>query len=215
MPFYRFFFGGGFRVPLLKSTTEKNGYPYSNLSTGAGGSFHFLLGVPSISILSRDPNLFRKPSKTQGKQIQFLKRTMVEKNGESIPRFHCFFVAIFFGFWFLLLSFWLFSFLLVHSASFLFPFMSCFFLFGSSSFPVCSRFFLWPLRCLPLSFYLASPGRLLDGSGRFQALTSWWRPCEARGRRRRSKRERKGPKPGIDRSTCTAACVSWHTKCLA
>ena len=31
------------------------------------------LGVPSISILSRDPNLFRKPSKTQGKQPVFEK----------------------------------------------------------------------------------------------------------------------------------------------
>ena len=30
--------------------------------------------------------LFRKPSNTQGKQIRFLKRTMVEKKGESTPR---------------------------------------------------------------------------------------------------------------------------------
>ena len=37
------------------------------------------LGVPSISILSRDRNLFRQASKTQGKQIRFLKRTMLEK----------------------------------------------------------------------------------------------------------------------------------------
>ena len=44
------------------------------------------LGVPSISILSRDPNRFRKPSQTRAKQIRFLKRTMVEKNGESPPR---------------------------------------------------------------------------------------------------------------------------------
>ena len=31
--------------------------------------FWVVLGAPSNSILSRDPNLFRKPSKTQGKQI--------------------------------------------------------------------------------------------------------------------------------------------------
>ena len=42
-------------------------------------------GVPSISILSRDPS-FRKPSNTWGKQPVFQKRTMVEKNGESTPR---------------------------------------------------------------------------------------------------------------------------------
>ena len=41
--------------------------------------------VPSISILSRDTNLFRKASKTQGKRIRFLKRTMVEKNALENP----------------------------------------------------------------------------------------------------------------------------------
>ena len=43
-----------------------------------------VLGVPSISIIARDPDLFRKPSKTQGKRIRFLKRTMIEKNGIGI-----------------------------------------------------------------------------------------------------------------------------------
>ena len=38
-----------------------------------------------MSILSRDPDLFRKPSNTQGKQIWGLKRTMVENNEESSP----------------------------------------------------------------------------------------------------------------------------------
>ena len=42
--------------------------------------------VSSISIPSRDPNLSRQPSKTQGKPIRCLKRTMVEKNGEASPR---------------------------------------------------------------------------------------------------------------------------------
>ena len=42
------------------------------------------LGDTSISILSRDPNLFRKASKTQGKQIRFLERTIVGKNGNGI-----------------------------------------------------------------------------------------------------------------------------------
>ena len=43
------------------------------------------LRVPSMSILSRDPNVFRKPSTTQRKQNRFLKRTMVEKNGWNQP----------------------------------------------------------------------------------------------------------------------------------
>ena len=40
----------------------------------------FLLGVTSISILNSG---IRKPPETQEKRIRFLKRTMVEKNGES------------------------------------------------------------------------------------------------------------------------------------
>ena len=64
-----------------------------------------ILGVPS-PILSRDPNLSRKPPlkprektdpvfgksgsfrtpETEGKRLRWLKRTMVEKNGESTPR---------------------------------------------------------------------------------------------------------------------------------
>ena len=44
------------------------------------------LGVSSIFILSRNPELSRKPSETQANGDRLLKRTMVEKNGESIPR---------------------------------------------------------------------------------------------------------------------------------
>ena len=44
---------------------------------------NMVLGIPSISILSRDPNPSRKPPETQEKRIRCLKRTMVEKNGES------------------------------------------------------------------------------------------------------------------------------------
>ena len=43
-------------------------------------------GVPSISNISRESNLSRKPPEIQGKRIRFLERTMVEKNGESTPR---------------------------------------------------------------------------------------------------------------------------------
>ena len=39
----------------------------------------------TFPVLSRDPILFRKPSKIQGNS-RLLKRTMVEKNGESTPR---------------------------------------------------------------------------------------------------------------------------------
>ena len=42
------------------------------------------LGETSISILSRDPDLSRKPPETQGKRIRFLERTMVETNGTGI-----------------------------------------------------------------------------------------------------------------------------------
>ena len=42
--------------------------------------------VASISIFSRDPNLSRKPPRNLGKRIRFLRRTMVEKNGESTQR---------------------------------------------------------------------------------------------------------------------------------
>ena len=44
----------------------------------------FFLGVPSISILSRDPSFenLRKPRENG----QFLERPMVEQNGESTPR---------------------------------------------------------------------------------------------------------------------------------
>ena len=41
--------------------------------------------LPSMSILSRDPDLSRKPPETQ-RNGRFLKRTMVEKNGESTLR---------------------------------------------------------------------------------------------------------------------------------
>ena len=43
------------------------------------------LGVPSISVLSRDPHLSSKPPETQEKELSFLKITMVEKNSESAP----------------------------------------------------------------------------------------------------------------------------------
>ena len=33
-----------------------------------------VLGIPSISILSRDPSLFRKPPETQGKRIRLSKK---------------------------------------------------------------------------------------------------------------------------------------------
>ena len=46
---------------------------------------NFFLGVTSISILSRDPDLSRKPLNTLGKWL-VLKRTMADKNGESTPR---------------------------------------------------------------------------------------------------------------------------------
>ena len=36
------------------------------------------------SIVSRDPNLSRKPPETQEKRIRFLKRRMVEQNGKGI-----------------------------------------------------------------------------------------------------------------------------------
>ena len=36
----------------------------------------------TFPVLFRDPNLFRKPSKTRGNS-RFLRRAMVEKNGES------------------------------------------------------------------------------------------------------------------------------------
>ena len=47
-----------------------------------------ILGVPSNSILSRDPNLLRKPSKTRGKQIRFLRkeRWLKRMEMESTPR---------------------------------------------------------------------------------------------------------------------------------
>ena len=35
---------------------------------------------------ARDPNLAREPLELQGKRVRFLKRTMVEKTGESTPR---------------------------------------------------------------------------------------------------------------------------------
>ena len=38
----------------------------------------------ATEILSRDPNLFRKPSDAQTKRIRFLTRRMVEKNGKGI-----------------------------------------------------------------------------------------------------------------------------------
>ena len=67
----------------------------------------------AFPILSRDPNLFRNPSITQGKQIRFLKRAMVDKEWlESAPieaqviragaRF--FWVCVFLGVCFLCLS---------------------------------------------------------------------------------------------------------------
>ena len=46
--FYRFFFWG--RVPLLKSTTEKSGYPYSNISTGGPSFFGLLFGLRLIPL---------------------------------------------------------------------------------------------------------------------------------------------------------------------
>ena len=41
------------------------------------------LGVPSIPILSRDPNLFRKPSNTQGKQPFWKERWLKGMDKES------------------------------------------------------------------------------------------------------------------------------------
>ena len=43
-----------------------------------------ILVLPSISILSKDPNLSRKTSGNPRKRIRFLKRTMVEKSGKGI-----------------------------------------------------------------------------------------------------------------------------------
>ena len=40
--------------------------------------------VASMSILSRDPDLSRKPSEAHGKRIRFLERRLVEKNGPGI-----------------------------------------------------------------------------------------------------------------------------------
>ena len=45
----------------------------------------YILGVPSMSILSRDPDLSRKPPELRENRL-LLERTMVEKNGESTPR---------------------------------------------------------------------------------------------------------------------------------
>ena len=73
--------------------------PSSASQAGEGLMFP---GVPSISILSRDPDLSTKPPETQADFFQggvlstkppwkprengrFLERTMVEKNGESTP----------------------------------------------------------------------------------------------------------------------------------
>ena len=42
------------------------------------------LAKGTFPILSRDPNLSRKPPETQGKRIRSLERTMVEKHGEYI-----------------------------------------------------------------------------------------------------------------------------------
>ena len=44
------------------------------------------LGIPSNHSEPRDPNLSGKPPETHEKQIPFLKRAMVEKNGASTPR---------------------------------------------------------------------------------------------------------------------------------
>ena len=43
-----------------------------------------VLGVPSNSTLSRDPDLSRKPPETQEKRLRFLERTMVKKNGKGL-----------------------------------------------------------------------------------------------------------------------------------
>ena len=44
-----------------------------------------VLGIPSISILSRDPVSGKPPLESRsGKRIRFLKRTVVEKNGQGV-----------------------------------------------------------------------------------------------------------------------------------
>ena len=56
----------------------------SLLFLGGRRFFRTNLGVFSISILSRDPNLSRKPPETHGKRIRFSDRRMAEKNGQGM-----------------------------------------------------------------------------------------------------------------------------------
>ena len=55
-------------------TPEREACQWTQRLTGSSATF---------PILSRDPNLSRKPPETQGSGARFLKGTMVEKNGES------------------------------------------------------------------------------------------------------------------------------------
>ena len=84
----------GERVPLLKWTTQKNGYPYSSLSTGRHRQNSSL--PPYLPPFFPGILYFQETMKNQVKQIRFLKRT-IQNNRESTPRDIC--LGVLMGFW--------------------------------------------------------------------------------------------------------------------